>query len=47
MQTLGFALLVMSGLLVAAAEPGDWNGLVKEYVKAFESVKEPAPTAYP
>lgn len=47
MQTLGFALLVMLGLFAPASEAGDWDGLVKEYVQAYESVKEPVPTAYP
>ncbi len=47
MRTLWCVSIVMSGLLVAAAEPGDWNGLVKEYVKVYESVKDPQPTAYP
>src|SRR5262249_21667072 len=30
-----------------ATETGDWDGLVKERVEAYESVKAPAPTAYP
>ncbi len=47
MRMLRCALLVMSGLLVAAAEPDDWDGLVKKYVDAFESIQEPVPTAYP
>jgi hypothetical protein len=47
MRTPWFALLVTSGLLAAAAEPGDWNSLVKEYVRAYESVKEPVPAAHP
>jgi hypothetical protein len=47
MRALWCVSIVVSGLLVAAAEPGDWDGLVKEYVKAYESVKEPQPTAYP
>ncbi len=47
MLTHACALLVMLGLLAPASEPGDWDGLVKEYVKAYESVKEPQPAAYP
>src|SRR5262249_56317767 len=31
----------------AACVAGDGNGLVKKYVEAYESVKEPSPTAYP
>ena len=41
------ALLVMLGLLAPASGAGDWDGLVKKYVEACESVKEPVPTAYP
>ena len=42
------ALLVMLGLLALASEAGDdWDGLVKKYVEAYQSVKEPVPTAYP
>jgi hypothetical protein len=47
MRTLWCALLVMSGMTVAAAEPGDWNSLVKEYVQGYESVERPVPAAYP
>jgi hypothetical protein len=47
MRALWCVSIVMSGLLVAAADPGDWDGLVRECVKAYESVKEPRPTAYP
>ena len=47
MRTHWCALLVMLGLLAPASEAGDWDGLVKEYVEAYESVKEPVPTAYP
>jgi hypothetical protein len=47
MRTLWCALLVMSGLPVAAVEPGDWNSLVKEYVQGYESVERPVPAAYP
>jgi hypothetical protein len=41
------ALLVTLGLLAPASVAGDWDGLVKKYVEAYESVKEPKPTAYP
>jgi hypothetical protein len=47
MRTFRCASLVMLGLLAPAPEAGDWDGLVKEYVEAFESVKELVPTAYP
>ena len=47
MLTYRCASLVMLGLLAPAAEAGDWDGLVKEYVKAYESVERPVPTAYP
>src|SRR5262249_28493632 len=47
MRTYRCASLVMLGLLAPAPEAGDWDGLVKEYVEAFEAVKEPVPTAYP
>jgi hypothetical protein len=47
MRTHECAFLLMLGLLVPASESGDWDGVVKEYVEAFESVKEPRPTAYP
>jgi hypothetical protein len=39
--------IVMSGLLVAAAGLGDWDRLVRKSIEAYESVKEPVPTAYP
>ena len=39
------AVLMLLGLLASEAE--DWDGLVKKYVEAYESVKEPVPTAYP
>ena len=47
MRTFRCASLVMLGLLAPAPEAGDWDGLVKEYVEAYESVKELVPTAYP
>ena len=47
MQTLWWVLLVMLGLLAPTSEAGDWDALVKEYVQAYEAVKEPVPTAYP
>lgn len=47
MLTYRCSLLVMSGLLASAFGAGDWDGLVEKYVKAYESVKEPVPTAYP
>ncbi len=37
----------MLGLPAPASEAGDWDGLAKEYVEAYESVKEPVPTTYP
>jgi len=46
MRALWCVSIVMSGSLVAAADPDDWDGLVKEYLKVYESVKEPQPTAY-
>jgi hypothetical protein len=47
MQALRFALAMMLGLLVPTAEPGDWDGLPKKRIEAYESVKAPVPTAYP
>src|SRR5262249_14442172 len=47
MRTLWCVLPVMSGLLIHDPGPGDWDGLVKEYVEGYESVMEPKPTAYP
>jgi hypothetical protein len=41
------AFLVTLGLFAPASVAGDWDGLVKKYVEAYESVKEPKPTAYP
>ena len=47
MMTHRWAILMALGLLIPASEAGEWEGLVKEYVEAYESVKEPLPTAYP
>jgi hypothetical protein len=47
MRTHRCALLVTLGLFAPASEPGDWDGLVKKYVEAYESVKKPKPIAYP
>jgi hypothetical protein len=47
MRTHRCAFVLMLGLLAPASEAGDWDGLVKKYVEAYESVKEPVPTAYP
>jgi hypothetical protein len=47
MRTLWCILVVMSGQRAPASEAGDWDGLVKRYVEAYESVKEPKPIAYP
>ncbi len=41
------ALTTTMALIAPAPEAGDWDGLVKKYVEAYESVKEPVPTAYP
>jgi hypothetical protein len=38
---------MMLGLIAPALAAEDWDGLVKKYVEAYESVKEPVPTAYP
>ena len=47
MRTCRCTLLVMLGLFAPASVAGDWDGLVKKYVGAYESVKVPTPTAYP
>jgi len=41
------ALTTTMVLIGPVPEAGDWDGLVKKYVEAYESVKEPVPTAYP
>lgn len=35
------------GLVAPALAAEDWDALVKKYIEAYESVKEPVPTAYP
>ena len=40
-------LLVMLGSFSLAAEPGDWDALIKKRIGTYESVKRPEPTAYP
>jgi hypothetical protein len=47
MRTHRCVFLILLGLLAPAPEAGDWDRLVKEYIEAQESVKEPVPTAYP
>jgi hypothetical protein len=44
-HTCGF--LVATVLLATASDADDWHGLVKTYIEAYESIKDPVPTAYP
>lgn len=39
--------LVATGFLAAAPDLDDWDDLIKTYIEASESIKEPVPTAYP
>jgi hypothetical protein len=47
MRTQACTILMAIGLVAPALAAEDWDALVKKYVEAFESVKEPVPTAYP